>query len=326
MRLLSGDEVARLLDIDSCIRCVEEAFCARGTGHRAPSATLGFPLPGGSLHAKVGSLELRRSYAAAKINANIPGNPTERALPTIQGILVLFDASSGAPLAVMDSASITTARTAAASAVAAKHLARASASTVTFVGCGVQAEAHLRALGFVRPLARIFAVDTNVAAAERFARAGSEQLESPIIVSGDIRACTRASDIIVTTTPSPSAILHFDDVREGTFIAAVGADNEDKQELDVELLRRAVVVVDDLDQCARMGDLHHALAAGVMEPNDVRGSLDEIVAGVRPARLNDSEIIVFDSTGIAIEDVAAAALVYESAEERGIGFRPTWGP
>ena len=134
-----------------------------------------------------------------------------------------------------------------------------------------------------------------------------------------LREATRESQIIVTTTPSERALLFRDDVAPGTFVAAVGADNEHKQELDPGLLAAAAVVVDDLLQCVHGGDLHHALAALVMQPSDVRGSLDQVVAGTCRGRLSDDEIIVFDSTGVAIEDVAAAALVFERAIAGGAG-------
>jgi alanine dehydrogenase len=321
MRLLSGSEVERLLDMPSCIRAVADAFRARGAGRRAPSGVLGLELlDGGSLHAKLAYLEISRPYAAAKINANIPGNPAERGLPTIQGVLVLFDASSGVPLAVMDSATITAMRTAATSAVAAAHLAHRDASTVTFVGCGVQARAHLAALRQVRSIHRVFAFDVDTAAAERFAEHARAEHRVASAVATELRDATRASEIIVTSTPSRRALLHLEDVAKGAFIAAVGADNEYKQEIDPDLLREARVVVDDLDQCSRIGDLHHALAAKVLEPEDIRASLDQVVAGVRPGRMSEDEIIVFDSTGLAIEDVAAAALVYERAEQVGAGI------
>src|SRR3954463_15824147 len=168
MRVFDAGSVIRLLDMPSCIRAVEQAFRARGEGRPTPSAMSGLELANGSLHAKMASLELSRPYAAAKVNANFPRNPVEHQLPTIQGVLVLIDGTNGVPLAIMDSAPLTTIRTAAASAVAASHLARKEASTVTFIGCGVQARAHLDALCHVRKLTRIFALDTRPAIAEEF--------------------------------------------------------------------------------------------------------------------------------------------------------------
>jgi ornithine cyclodeaminase/alanine dehydrogenase-like protein (mu-crystallin family) len=245
------------------------------------------------------------------MNANFPRNPVDNGLPTIQGVLVLFDGTNGVPLAVMDSAAITTMRTAATSAVAASWLARERASTVTFVGCGVQARAHLTAFSCVRRISRVFAVDERRSAVEEFCRFVTATCGIAPSVPGSLGEATRVSDVVVTSTPSRAALLNEGDVRPGAFVAAVGADNEDKQELSPALLRSSVVVVDDLDQCARYGDLHHALEAGLMRPEDVRGSLDAIIAGTRPGRLNDEEIIIFDSTGLALEDVAAAATVFE---------------
>ena len=313
MRVFDREAVVRLLDLPSCIRAVEQAFRARGGGDMAPSAMSALELADGTLHAKMAGLTLSRPYAAAKVNANFPQNPLDHDLPTIQGVVVLFDGTNGVPLAVMDSAPLTTIRTAAASALAASLLARTDASTVTFLGCGVQARAHFEALRHVCMLDRIFAIDTRPAAAHEFSTLVRATCDADVTVATSIAAAARASDIIVTTTPSRRALLDIGDVSPGVFVAAVGADNEHKHEIAPALLRTATVVVDDLEQCARFGDLHHALAAGVMRRNDVRASLAQIVAGAKPGRLDDAEIVVFDSTGVAIEDVAAAALVYERA-------------
>jgi ornithine cyclodeaminase/alanine dehydrogenase-like protein (mu-crystallin family) len=278
----------------------------------ASSSVAGLELNGGSLHAKLGVLELSRIYAAAKINANFPENPIKRGLPTIQGLLVLFDGSSGLPLACMDSAPITATRTAAASAVAAKYLALPAASSVAFIGCGTQARAHASALACVRRIESAVVFDEDAHAADGFAyELRARHLKVEIV--GSARDAARSSRIIVTSTPSRRPLLDVDDLREGSFAAAVGADNEHKQEIAPALLRSAVVIVDDLEQCARIGDLHHAIESGAMQRQDVRGSLDQVVAGTVNGRKSDDEIIIFDSTGVAIEDVAAAALVYERA-------------
>jgi ornithine cyclodeaminase/alanine dehydrogenase-like protein (mu-crystallin family) len=281
---------------------------------------VGLELDGGTLHAKLGILDGSRPYAAAKINANFMDNPGRHGLPTIQGVLILFDASRGTPLASMDSALITAMRTAAATAVAARYLSLRNASTAAFIGCGIQARAHVKAIRQVRSLKRVTAFDLSRQAAEDFASEVRARFGIAAEIATDIRQAVSTSEIVVTSTPSRHALLNPGDVAAGTFIAAVGADNELKQEISAELLRQAVVVVDDRDQCARIGDLHHALTLGVMQPGDVRASLDQIVTGIVAGRLSDDETIVFDSTGVAIEDVAAAALVYERAEKTGAGF------
>ena len=319
MLLIDADEATRLLDMNACIDAVEKAFRSRGEGRLATSSVAGLELNGGSLHAKLGVLELSRVYSAAKVNANFPENPGKRGLPTIQGLLVLFDGSSGLPLACMDSAPITATRTAAASAVAARYLALAGASSVAFIGCGTQARAHASALACVRPIESAVLFDEDSRAAEGFAaELRARHLKVEIVRSASTAA--RAGRIIVTSTPSRRPLLDVDDLQHGSFVAAVGADNEHKQEIAPALLRTAVVIVDDLEQCARIGDLHHALDLGVMRRQDVRGSLDQVVAGKVPGRNSDDEIIIFDSTGVAIEDVAAAALVYERAMDAGAGL------
>jgi alanine dehydrogenase len=318
VRVLDADDVGRLLDMRDCIREVENAFRARGEGRFAPSAVVGLDLNGGSLHAKLGALDLHRDYAAAKINANFPNNPSLRGLPVIQGLVVLFDASTGMPLACMDSAIITAMRTAAASAVAARYLAVSHASSAAFIGCGTQARAHVQALRQVRPIKRFVLFDRDPAAAEQFA-ALLRGSEVAVTIADDPSQAAISSEIVVTSTPSRAALLDVGDVNPGTFIAAVGADNEHKQELAPSLLRAAAVVVDDLDQCSRIGDLHHALDEGIMRRDDVRASIDQIVAGTSDGRRADDEIVIFDSTGVAIEDVAVATLAYERAEAADTG-------
>ncbi len=134
-------------------------------------------------------------------------------------------------------------------------------------------------------------------------------------------AAARNSDIVVTCTSARQPILHVGDIAPGTFIAAVGADNPEKQEIAPALLAASRVVVDVLDQAATMGDLHHAIAAGVMTRGDVAAELGQIVAGRAPhaGRQSPSEVVVFDSTGMALQDVAAAAAVYERAQAAGRG-------
>jgi alanine dehydrogenase len=320
MLVLRRPEIELLLDMRSCIDAVERAFRACGEGDRASSGAIGLELNNGSLHAKLGTLTLSRPYAVAKVNANFPENPVRYDLPTIQGVLLLFDASTGKPLACMDSGLITAMRTAATTAVAAKYLARRRASSIAFIGCGIQARAHLEALRLVRGIERLAAFDLNHTAADRFAADARERFKIVTEVAADAGRAAIGSEIVVTSTPSRQPFLKTGDVAAGTFVAAVGADNEHKNEISADLLKQAVVIVDDLDQCSRMGDLHHALAQGVIQPGHVRSSLDQIVAGLAPGRLSDDEIIVFDSTGVAIEDVAAAAVVYERAENRGAGL------
>jgi ornithine cyclodeaminase/alanine dehydrogenase-like protein (mu-crystallin family) len=172
----------------------------------------------------------------------------------------------------------------------------------------------------VRSVERVFACDTEPAAAARYADEMARALGVEVLPVAGHREAVRASDIVVTCTPSRRPLLSADDVPAGCFIAAVGADSEDKQELAPQLLARSVVVADVLEQCARIGDLHHALTAGLMRREDVHAELADVVSGRRPGRRTGSNVTVFDSTGTALEDVAVAVLVYERALDAGAGI------
>jgi ornithine cyclodeaminase/alanine dehydrogenase-like protein (mu-crystallin family) len=302
IRWFSAEEVATVLTPARCIAAVEDALRLLGHGEAPGPATLAYPAEGGGFHIKAGRLG---RYFAAKLNGNFPGNPA-RGLPTIQGLVILADATDGRLLAVMDSVELTARRTAAATAIAARLLARPDAARVAIIGCGVQAPAQLAALREVLKVTEVFAFDVDAARARAFADAHDA------VVAGKLRDATLASDVVVTCTTSREFILFEEDVRPGTFIAAVGVDNEWKQEIAPELMARARIVTDVTAQCAQIGDLHHAIAAGVMTSAAVYGELPSLLAeGLRPDA--GEAITIFDSTGIGLQDVAAAAAIYEAA-------------
>jgi alanine dehydrogenase len=318
--LLTRSDVQQLLGMDDCIAAVEAAFRLHAEGRSLAPGVLGVRAPEGGFHIKAAGLQLGRLYFAAKTNANFSGNPRRHGLPAIQGVIVLFDADNGCPLAVMDSMEVTARRTAAATAVAAKWLARPSAGTVTICGCGSQGREQIRALARVLPLRLAYAFDLDQSKARDFARDLSGELGFEIAPVRDHVEAVRRSDVCVTSTPSRAPFLLRDHVAPGTFVAAVGADSSDKQELDPWLLAEASVVVDVLEQCASSGEVHHALEAGAITREQVHAELADVVVGRKPGRRSDPEITVFDSTGTAIEDVAAAVVVYERAVSAGLGL------
>jgi alanine dehydrogenase len=315
--LLSRADVHALLDMDSCIAVVEAAFRAQADGTTLRAGALGTHATDGGFHVKAAGLMRERAYYVAKVNANFPANPSRHGLPTVQGVVALFDATDGRLLALMDSMEITTLRTAAATAVAAKSLARADARTLAILGCGIQGRSHLRALARVRPVERVYAWDGAPDAAEVYAREMAAELGCEVVPTDRYRDVLGECDMIITCTASRSPLLDANDVSAGTFVAGVGADSETKHELAPDLLARSTLVVDVLDQCARFGDLHHALDAGAMQREDVHAELADVVSARRPGRRTADEITVFDSTGTALEDVAAGAMVYERAIAAG---------
>ncbi|HEY2806386.1 MAG TPA: ornithine cyclodeaminase family protein [Gemmatimonadales bacterium] len=317
--LLTKGDVRSLLTLDACIDAVEEAFAEHARGQSLGAGVLGHHLPGGGFHIKVAAGGEPPRFVA-KINGNFADNDAA-GLPRIQGLIVLCDARNGTPLAVMDSTLITAIRTAAATAVAARHFARADAGILTIAGCGLQSRLQVRAVSRVRLLREIFAHDTHRPRAEAFAREMAAELRIPVSVVDDLNAGTMRSDLVVTCTPSTTPILHGCDVQPGTFVAAVGADSEAKQEIDPGLLASAAVVPDLVDQAATIGDLHHAIEAGLMRRDQVRAELGAVCAGMAAGRMTEGEIVIFDSTGTALQDLAAATIVYEGALARGYGRR-----
>ena len=317
--LLKRSEIASLLGIEECIAAVERAFRLYAEGKTLPPGILGVHARDGGFHIKAGMLDLGRSYFAVKVNANFPQNTKRFALPLIQGIIMLCDGENGFPLALMDSMEITIIRTGAATGVAANHLARPDSKVATICGCGNQGRISLKALANVRPLALAYAFDIDEECARRFAAEVSKETGIEVMAVSDLGKAVRESDMCVTCTPSKRYFLNREYVSPGTFIAAIGADSPEKQEMDPALMVSNKIVVDLLEQCATIGELHHALEQGLVTKADVHAELGEVIAGKKAGRTSDDEIIIFDSTGTALQDVAAAAIVYERAMGAGMG-------
>lgn len=317
--ILTRSEIERLMPLADYIPVVERAFGLHAQGKALASGLMHIDCDDGEFHVKGGGLRLPRPAVAVKVNGGFFGNMARFGLPAIQGTIILCDGDSGYPLAFLESSEVTACRTAAATAVAAKHLARADSETVTICGCGRQGRAQLRALTHVRPVRRAFLFDANPEAARSLAAELSAALSIPVVAVDEPGVGAAQSDIIVTCTPARKPFLKAGDARPGTFIAAIGADSPEKQELDPRILAESRVVVDVLDQCASVGELHHAIASGLMTREDVDAELGEIVSGLRPGRRGSDERIVFDATGTALQDVAAAMALYEKALQRGLG-------
>jgi alanine dehydrogenase len=210
-------------------------------------------------------------------------------------------------------------RTAAASALAARYLARADSASIAICGCGPQGRAQLTALADVFSLGRVAVWDLDRARAGEFAREMGGALGIEVAAFADVADAAYGSDIVVTATSALTPFLGNDCISPGTFIAAIGADSAHKSELMPSLLARSKIVVDVLAQCATMGDLHHAIEAGLVSAGDVHAELGDLVIGRRSGRTDALEITVFDSTGVAVQDVASAAWIYRRAIAAGAG-------
>jgi ornithine cyclodeaminase/alanine dehydrogenase-like protein (mu-crystallin family) len=322
--VLNRSDIRSLIDFKDFLLAMEQVFRLHGGGQTLSTGLLHIDALDGEFHVKAGGIREttdNRAYFGVKVNGGFFHNEERYGLPSIQGCILLFDATTGSPLALFDSVDITRQRTAATTTLAALHLAKKHPQTMTVIGTGRQARVHLE--GMVRLLEpqRVYVAGRELTKCQRLADKMSPDLNVPIEATTDVRGAVRASDIVVTCTASREPLFQSDDVQPGTFIAAVGADAPGKQELDPDLLRRSKIVVDLTIQCIRVGELQHAIGAGLLTPEKVHAELGEIVARRKPGRLSDDEIIIFDSTGTALQDVAAAALIDERAIETSRGER-----
>lgn len=311
--IISGADIAEAMTVADWLEAAERAFRAAAEGKAVSPLPMHVPAERGGFHVKAAAMSLERTYVAVKVNGNFPANPVEFDLPTVQGAIVLADGSDGVLLAIIDSIEVTLRRTAAASALAAKLLARPDSATLLVCGCGMQGRAHIEAMRDVRTLTRFLLWDRNAEAAEALAR----DVNGAVV--DDLRVASLSADVIACCTSANEAFLKRDMVAPGTFIAAVGADNPHKSEIAPGLMAAAAVVADSRSQCVLMGDLHHAIAAGVMAEGDIRAELSDVLVGGVGDKPSADEIIVFDSTGTALLDVAASAAIYEKCVVGGLG-------
>lgn len=320
MILLSGRDLRALLKPKPVIEALRQAYGALASNRADQGKSLGFTIGGGSAHIKAGLLPGSRAALAAKINVNLPDNPKLRALPTIQGVVLLSDATTGRPLAVMDSMTLTGIRTAGTAMLAAGFGARQDSKRAAIIGCGAQAHYQIEALLACFPIEEIRVFDIDAARALAFATAiGGADLR--VTQAKSISAAIDGADICITCTTSKQPILTQAMQLTGCFVAAVGADNPEKSEIEPALMARGRILVDDLEQCVTGADLAHALKAGAVSRERVHADLADLASGHRNGRESADELVIFDSSGSGVQDVAAAWLAYQIAVAAGAGMR-----
>lgn len=319
--LLSERQVRDLIGPAEALPAVRDAFIrlARGEAILPGVIHLDVPESGAEVHVKGAHLHGSRFFTI-KVASGSYANP-DRGLPVGSGLVLVFDAMTGFPRAVLfDNGYLTDLRTGAAGALAADLLARRDTDRVGIIGVGTQARHQLAALLGVRKPERVIAFGRSEAKATAFAVEMEKLHGIHALPAKTVEQAVRGSDVVITVTPSREPLVRAEWVLPGTHITAVGADGPDKRELEVEVLQKAdKVVADRLDQCVRFGEIHHAVEAGVLRPEDVYAELGEIAAGRKPGRTSDREITVADLTGVGVQDAAVAELVVDAATRRGVG-------
>jgi alanine dehydrogenase len=318
--VLGEADVAACVDAASAVEAVEQAFVDLETGRaRMPSKVyLEFPEFAGDL--RVMPSAVGETYAGVKLVNSHERNPAI-GLPTVIGTYVLYSQETGMPLCLMGATRLTALRTGAASAVACRYLARPDSRVLGLVGAGVQAGFQLDAIVGVLDIGsvRVWTPETDAARRDDFISRMSSRYPSIVFEVASSVEQGSAADVICTLTPSRAPLVASSMVSDGTHINAVGADGPGKQELDPQILQRARVVIDEWHQAVAGGEVNVPLLSGAIARADIAGTLSEVVTGKIPGRTSPSEVTVFDSTGLAIQDIAIAILVYERALETGAG-------
>jgi alanine dehydrogenase len=305
--ILNQSEVVAALDMRGALAAVDEVFRLHGRRQVQMPPKVYLDLPGGDVRA-MPAYAAPLGFAAVK---NINMHPANRGIPSIIGTLTLFDPQTGFPLAIMDATAITRMRTGAASGVATRLLARADAQVLSLIGAGNQAYTQLEAILLVRPrIEHVLIHDLDQERASAFARAATDRFGVVVRIAATAEEAVRAADILTTITPARAPIVQRDWVKAGTHINAIGADAAGKQELASDLTANVRVVVDDMEQATHSGEINVPLSQGVFSESDIYAELGHLVAGVKSGRQNSTDITLFDSTGLALQDLACAAHVY----------------
>jgi alanine dehydrogenase len=317
--LLNPQDVTANAKMGEVIRAVEDAFAAyeRGNAQMPAKSYIDLPQYNGDFRSMPAYLEAEDWDAAGIKWVNVhPDNPEDFELPTVLGTMVYSDPRNAVPLAIMDGTTLTRLRTGAAAAVATEHLAVEDASSLGIVGAGVQSYTQLEGISQVRPIEEVVVSDVSERAVAKFIDRYEDEFD---VRAGSIDEAA-SCDVLSTVTPVEEPIVSLDAVGEHTHVNAMGADAEGKHELADDLLLSAKLVIDDYAQTTHSGEINVPWAAGVLDDDDLYGELGQIVVGERPGREPNDGVTVFDSTGLAIQDVAAAHVVYEHAEEKGNGY------
>ncbi len=320
---LTLPQIRHLMGPAEAYQAMLGAFAATARGEVVQPPPIGLDLDDrdGEVHVK-GAWVKGQPYFAFKVATGFYRNP-ERGLPTGSGVMLVFDAETGRPAALLqDDGYLTELRTAAAGALSCDLMARREVGTLGLVGAGAQARFQLEALARVRPLTRVLVWSRTREGAERFVREMADRVPADYRVAATPDEAVTGADIALTLTPSRQALVSTDALHPGLHITCVGSDGPGKRELDPWVLKRADrFFVDDMEQSAARGELQHALRAGIMTREEVTGTLGEVAARLKPGREDEDEVTVCDLTGIGAQDTAIASLTVERALEQGVGSR-----
>ena len=310
--LLTRQDILKLITMPETLMAVEQAFTDYATGKATMPSKAYLTLPLGDFRAMPASIP----GAAGLKWVNVHPENQKRGLPTVMAIVIYSDPETGYPLAILDATELTAYRTGAAAAIASKYLARKDAKILGLIGAGKQAQTQLLAHSELFNFDEIRVFDRSVEAATLFKTLFPNL---PIKIVGLEEAC--GADIVCTLTPSRTPFLKFAWLNPGTHVNAIGADAPGKEELEPEVLANSIVVVDDVEQSTHAGELNVPVSKGLFAASDIFGTLGELTSGKKTGRTDNKAITVFDSTGLAIQDIATARFIFSKAMSGQVGLK-----
>lgn len=314
--ILGKSQVEELLSMSETLKAVENAFRLKALGKAIMPSKIYLELP--EYHGDFRAMPAYIDGSAGMKWVSVYPDNRNYNLPAVMALIILCDPDNSFPLAIMDGTYITNMRTGAAGGVAAKYLARKDSSVIGMVGAGEQAVTQLLAINEVLPkIKEVRVFSRHEETRQRFAERMGNKLNLNIRPVTSVEMAAEA-DIVVTTTYATGPVVLKKHIKPGTHINAIGADAAGKQELEAELLKIAKIVIDDVEQAYHSGEVNVPLSKGQLKKEDIYGTLGEVVAKMKKGRETDKEITIFDSTGLAIQDMVCAKLVYEKAKGKKI--------
>lgn len=322
IQILTETDLKTLVPLDlEAVQCVEDAFAALAGGEviMPPILRLDIAQANGEVDVKTAYVPGLDSFAI-KISPGFFDNP-KIGLASTNGLMVVLSARTGLLEALLlDNGYLTDVRTAAAGAVAARHLSREDSEIAAIIGAGMQAKLQLEALCLVRPIKKAVIWARDRSKAEDLARHASQKLKVAAIVASSPETAVRGADIVVTTTPAPEPLVMAEWIEAGQHVTAMGSDAEHKNEIDPALVTKAdLYVADRLSQTRLLGELHHAIKTGLVDEHESFAELGAVIAGSAPGRTSQTQITFADLTGTGVQDTAIATLARTRALASGAG-------
>lgn len=329
IQVLSKEDVSKALKMKQVIDVVESVYKAKSEGMTDVWPTVFYEFEPGKadLDIKSGYLKSKQLFGHKTVTwfgANI-----EKNLPTLMGMIAVFDAKTGMPIGITDASYITGIRTGAAGALGAKYLARKTSENLLIVGAGNQSAFQIAAALTVLPnIKKVQVAALELSEAESFVANIRNRLQNEFEINAEditfravenLEVAVKESHIIITVTPSRKPIIKKDWVQKGTHISCIGADMEGKQEIDSEIMSSALIFVDDMEHCKDVGEIEIPLKQGVISEKNIIGEIGDLILNKVNGRANDEQITIFDATGMALLDIATAEVALQLAEKNKLG-------